>query len=320
MNADAIGGYAGFELPMHGQEFHANALRFQSARAAFLALLQYRRPTAVWAPWYLCESMTDSLHASGVTCRRYAIGQDFGCPDIELGPGEWLLYVNYFGVCDRHVDSVLERFPRERVVIDNAQAFFAAPRDCLANLYSPRKFVGVPDGGYLISNHAVALPDETDHASLQRTTHLLKRLAAEAEAGFADYQAAEASLDRQPPRRMSFLTQRLLAAIDYESVRDARRANFSYLHDRLGERNRLPVALDHASVPLCYPFLGTTAATRAALIAQRIYTPCYWPEVASDDTVPDFDAQLARSALFLPCDQRLDRAQLDEVVARVLDE
>ncbi|HDR9100007.1 TPA: hypothetical protein QDB15_003564 [Burkholderia vietnamiensis] len=318
MSADAIGGYAAFELPLNGREYHADALRFQSARAAFLTLLQDRQPTAVWAPWYLCESMTDSLRASGVTCRRYAIGQDFGCPDVELGPGEWLLYVNYFGVCDRHVDSVLERYPRERVVIDNAQAFFAAPRDCLANLYSPRKFVGVPDGGYLIANHPVALPDEIDHASLQRMAHLFKRLDAGAEAGFAAYQAAEASLDRQPPRRMSRLTRRLLATIDYASVRETRRANFSYLHDRLGDRNRLPVALSDASVPLCYAFLGTTETTRDALIAQRIYTPCYWPEVASDDAAPGFEAQLARSALFLPCDQRLDCAQLDEIATRVL--
>ncbi|MGS0892686.1 hypothetical protein ACVBGC_09080 [Burkholderia stagnalis] len=320
MSADAIGGYPSLELLPRGSEYHADALRFQSARAAFLKLLLDRRPTAVWIPRYLCDSMLDSLRAAGTAYRRYAIDRDFGCPDIELGDGEWLLYVNYFGICDHHVDAVLARHPRERVVIDNAQALFCAPRDCLANLYSPRKFVGVPDGGYLVSNHALASPDEIDRASLQRATHLLKRLDAGAEAGFSDYRAAEASLDRQPPRRMSPLTQRLLAAIDYASVRDARRKNFAYLHERLGRRNRLPVALGADSVPLSYPFAGETATTRAALIAQRIYAPCYWPEVASSDAEPDFGTQLARDALFLPCDQRLGRVHLDEVVARVLGE
>ena len=71
------------------------------------------------------------------------------CP--ALGDGEWLLYVNYFGIAsDDLLVEVKRRWPR--VIFDNTQAFFSAPRmDADSyNVYSCRKFVGVPDGAYLV--------------------------------------------------------------------------------------------------------------------------------------------------------------------------
>lgn len=320
MIEDAIGGYFGLEVAGDRRECHADALRFQSARAAFLALLRAQQPAAVWVPWYLCDSMLEPLQTTGTTLKRYALGHDLGCPDVEPGDGEWLLYVNYFGICDRHVDDVLARHPRTRVVIDNAHALFSAPRDCLATVYSPRKFVGVPDGGYLVTQAAVPMPDDVDDGSLGRSKHLLTRLAAGAEAGYAEYAAAEASLRWQAPRRMSPLTQRLLADIDYDSVRARRAANFRFLHERLGHRNRLAIRVDDDAAPLCYPFLGAPAGLRDMLRARRVYTPTYWPDLSDSPDMPAFERAMPEATLFLPCDQRLSVAQLAPLTHLLLEQ
>ena len=66
---------------------------------------------------------------------------------MQLREGGWLLYVNYFGICQHQERQVLERFGASRVVLDRSQAFFADPIDCLATIYSPRKFFGVPTEG-----------------------------------------------------------------------------------------------------------------------------------------------------------------------------
>ncbi|HGO6124579.1 TPA: hypothetical protein ACK3RK_003079 [Burkholderia cepacia] len=317
---DAIGGYLALEWPDRGHEWYRDAMRFQSARAAFLALLRTHTPSAVWAPWYLCDSMIEPLRAAGTPIRRYALNRDLGCPTISLGDDEWLLYVNYFGVCDRHVDDALARHPRKQVVIDNAHAFFSAPRDCLATVYSPRKFVGVPDGGYLISQAHVALPERVDNDSLTRCRHLLTRIAAGAEAGYADFAAAEESLQQQEPQRMSALTQRLLAGIDYDNVRARRIANFRYLHARLGSLNRLLPTDATDFAPLCYPFLGAPHGLRDRWRTQRIYSATYWPDLPPAADMPDFERDLPYDTLFVPCDQRLSPERLKPLVDQILEQ
>jgi hypothetical protein len=319
MSTEAIGGYFQLELPPAGTEYHRDALRFQSSRAAFLALLRAGRPSAVWMPWYICESMCEPLVMAGIPIRRYELDERLRVKSAELAGGEWLLYVNYFGLCDSNVSDVLDRFPRERVVIDNAQAFFAQPHDCLATLYSPRKFVGVPDGGYLVTNKAICAPEQVDHASLDRCAHLLKRIADDAESGYADYAAAEESLRLQEPKCMSALTQRILAGIDYADVRARRVENFAFLHEKLQRYNRFSFDPSPDAAPLCYPYRGAPAGLRDELRAQRIYTASYWAEVAATESAPDFERGLPGSTVFLPCDQRLSRAQREMMVRHVLD-
>jgi hypothetical protein len=312
----AIGGYFEWELPSNRGEFYPGAYRFQSARAAFMALLSLRKPTRVWMPWYICDSMIEPVRMTGVALARYAVDATLDIRDrFTLHDDEWLLYVNYFGVCDANVDHVLDSFPRRQVVIDNSQAFFSQPGDCLATIYSPRKFFGVPDGGYLITDLPVPEPNSDDIGSVTRCAHLLKRLAGEPEAGYQDYHLAEESLLGQTPRRMSQLTNRVLSTIDYTFVRSRRQDNFAVLHEELGRANQFSLELKNGTTPLCYPFLGAPKGSRERLIAQRIFVPTYWPDVIINDDAPAFERSFANSCLHLPCDQRNDHADVDNVLA-----
>jgi hypothetical protein len=314
MKPDAMGGYFGLELPARSDEFHPGAMRFQSARAAFLALLRAHRPTAVWMPWYICDSMLEPLRMTGTRVVRYEIDARLRVFSATPAEGEWLLYVNYFGLCANNVDDVLRRFPRDQVVIDQSQAFFTGPAACLANLYSPRKFFGVPDGGYLTTTQPVPAPMETDDLSFSRATHLLKRPALGAEAGYADYCAAEAGLRMQEPKQMSALTQHILAGIGYAEVRARRAANYAFLDAALGHLNQFAFEGYGDGAPLCYPFLGAPTGSRERLSQERIYTPSYWQDVVDEPAAPEFERTLAGNALFLPCDQRLSRPQLERMV------
>ena len=320
MNGRAIGGYLELELPPARGEYYRGALGFQSARAAFLALLTAGKPNAVWMPWYICDSMIEPLRMTGVPIKRYSINEHLQISSsVSLLENEWLLYVNYFGLCDRNIDALLEQFPRGQIVIDNAQAFYAEPRECLANIYSPRKFFGVPDGGYLLAMADIPKPDVVDEHSVARCNHLLKRLDGSPEAGYADYQHAENSLCGQSPLHMSQLTQRILRSIDYAAVRTRRYENFAYLNQHLASRNRFNFASTEKATPLCYPLFGAERGTREKLIRCRIYTPSYWPELADNPLVPAFEKSLQRSCLLLPCDQRLTRQDMDGMIEVLLE-
>lgn len=310
----AVGGYFEFELPRGHGEYHAGALRYQSARAAFHALLCFGRPTAVWLPWYLCDSMLEAPALAGIPIKRYRLDSLLRPLDAEPGPSDWLLYVNYFGVCIANVVQTLARFGAERVVIDNSHAFFESPSDCLANIYSPRKFFGVPDGGYLFTSLGLTAPQDVDKDSVERCLHLLQRLDQGPEAGYPQYLAAESSLAGCEPRRMSALTQALLECIPYEAIRASRRRNFQRLHSHLAGSNRFPLNPAVPEAPLCYPYLPAKPGLRQIFHQRRIYLPQYWPEVKH----PEFEARLAEDTLFLPCDQRMTPALNDRLLKAVV--
>lgn len=310
----AIGGYFGIEMPRHGAHLYPLAHRFQSARAAFLALLEAGRPKRVWLPWYVCTSMIDTVKASGAQLLRYGLNEKFEVDShLALNGDDWLVYVNYFGLQDERAATLLRRFPASQVIIDNAQSFYSAPTDSLATLYSPRKFFGVPDGGYLVTNLPIASYPR-DEGSIDRMAHLLIRAERGAEAGYAAYQSSERTLEHQPPRGMSQLTSQLLSGIDYQSVHEIRRNNFELLHAALAERNLFKPQLLSEAVPLCYPYLSDSAELRSRLIAQKIFVPTYWPESAQDVAAPELERKLSRGILPLPCDQRYGPIHVQRIV------
>jgi hypothetical protein len=317
MNSDAIGGYLELELPPGNGERYPDAQRFQSARAAFLALLNAGRPGRIWMPWYNCETMLEPPEMAGIEVRRYRIDANFDiADDIVLGENDWLLYVNYFGVCDAQVERVCSRFPHTQVVIDNSQAFFSPPTACLATLYSPRKFFGIPDGGYLITQVPVDEPEEQDTGSIERMQPLLIRIDQGPEAGYEGIRAARATLRGQQPKRMSTLTRRLLARLDYDSAFERRSRNFARYHQMLGSENALASFDARVQAPLCYPFWNHRTDLHAALAAKRIFVPRYWPHTrGSSGMADDLEFRLSTECLALPCDQRYGEVEIDQVIA-----
>jgi len=320
----AMGGYLEIEIRQVHQELYPEALAFQSARAAFRALLEAGQPRSVWVPWFICETMTDQVAQAGIEVKRYALAPDLA-PEPGFAPAsdEWLLYVNYFGTCEAQVDALLDRFPPGQLVIDDSHALFSPPRPCLASIYSPRKFVGAPDGGYLVTSLEVPLPALEDQESARRCMPLLNRAAQGPEPFYADFLLTQETLAHQPPLRMSKLTHALLRSVDYQDAAKRRRANFSVLASLLGGLNQMDGAGATASVPLAYPFIGRESGLREKLIANRIYVPQFWPHLAGAvEPVPAFERMLAQRCLPLPCDQRYapsDMRALAGLVTSLLD-
>ncbi len=313
-----VGGYFGLELPLSAQGGrHAGAAAYQSARSALHALLESARPqpARIWFPRYICDAMLQPVLQAGVAVRHYAIDRHFDIlDDICLDDDEWLLYVNYFGICSEQANKIIARFPRKQVIMDCSQAWFAQPLDCLANIYSPRKFFGVPDGGILCSDHVPATTYPRDTGSIEYSRHLLKRLAEGPEAGYADYQAAEARLSALEPRHMSALTERILQSIDQQHACEVRNRNFALLDQALHARNPLRLARQ-VNGPLCYPFFSEDETLRTRLLARRIFTPTYWPDVLQRVPPDSPEAAMVKNIIPLPIDQRYGAQEM----ARILE-
>lgn len=313
MKDKPIGGYFELELPSENPPIYANAHNFQSARSAFYALLLSLKPEKVWMPYYICDSMIAPLTAAGVEIGYYSLNSDFSIKnDIDLKKSEWLFYVNYFGICGSQQQKILEKYNCLQVVFDHSQAFFQKPLECLATIYSPRKFFGVPDGGLVITNQNILTPEDVDQASITRSAHLLKRLGSTPESGYSDFIESEKSLMELTPKKMSLFTQRILASIAYDNCRKKRNVNFKFIHNRLAEKNELSHIIDIEDLngPMIYPFLSNDPNLKKTLIENRIYVPTYWPECERHVCTKSYEKKLVAFLVPIPCDHRYTESDL----------
>lgn len=318
---EAIGGY--FELELRsGQHPYPQAMAFNSARSAFRALVQARDLHLVHLPHYVCAVLEQALDGLDVEVRRYTLNAELTlATPPEVAADEGLLYVDYFGLKADYIEQVLLPRYGQQLIIDNSQALFSQALPGIATLYSPRKFVGVADGGWLV-NGPEGMPEATANASRDRFAALLGRLEQPAEQHYSDYQANEAALATQGVRAMSASTARILDGIDYASVAARRQTNLALLRERLDGCNRFNAWPDELPAALCYPLLldspAEATSLRQYLLDQAIFVPCYWRELIDSPTTPALERHLAECLLPLPMDQRYGAADMQRLADAVI--
>lgn len=323
--ARAIGGYFGLQVVPSVASATASlpswwvdGVAVQSGRVA-LALALPARPATLWLPAYFCPPVERALAGRGWNLRRYRLAEDWGPgDDVTPAPGDRVLVVDFFGLAAAAVRRAVACFGAGSVIADHSLALFAAPVDGVPTAYSPRKFVGLPDGGLLLNGEALELaaPDET--LSAGRARHLLLRAAGDLQSGRIAFSEAEASLDADlAPRAMSLLTRRLLEAVDVEAVASRRVRNFDRLASGLRALGFDVPCRSPDAVPLCCPVFGLRPTVARPLLASNgIFCAAYWPDVALD--VEDVEGRrFAEATTFLPCDQRYDDDDIDFVLERI---
>lgn len=302
----AIGGY--FELELRkGEHYHKDALRLNTARNCFEYVLLVRKYTKVYIPYFTCEVMLEPLQRHQIQYEFYHINEQLEpIEDIVLQEEEAFLYTNYFGLKQSCVERLAKVYG-SHLIVDNAQAFFAPRLDGIDTFYSPRKFFGVADGGYLYIDKTLDLEFEQDY-SYDRMSHLLKRIDISVEEGYADFRRNDDSLINQPIKRMSKLTEAILCSIDYEEVKVRRLRVYKELHKVLHHENRFQFELNLDDVPMVYPyFIEDGEQKKKELIRNRIYVATYWPNVLKwcDDSV--FEFSISNNVIFLPLNHILEK-------------
>lgn len=310
---EAIGGYFSLELPFYG-EYHQGAIRLNTGRNCLEYILRVRNYSKVYIPYYTCEVILEPFRKLNIAYDFYHVNIDLELDqDIRLKQGEALLYTNYFGLKQRYVEYLVEKYGR-KLIVDNTQAFYADPIMGIDSFYTCRKFFGVPDGAYLYCDTELNDYLEQD-CSYDRMAHLLKRIDLSAEEGYPDFRKADDALENQPIRRMSKLTQRIMQSIDYNSVAQRRRVNFEMLHNALGKKNNHEFKLDEKAVPLVYPYINPDRELRNKLIENKIFVAQYWPNVLGWSVKDSFDCQLVLQMQPLPIDQRYQEEEMKNIIS-----
>lgn len=316
-----IGGYFEWEFPVaRNSELHDGAVYLNSGRHALEYILKgIGNIRSLWISYFTCDAVIEPLKRLGISWKFYHINANLEIADtIHLQDGEYLLYTNYYGIKDAYVKQVVKS-NGNRVIIDNAQALY-----CKAiashQFYSPRKFMGMPDGGLAVTNvpnTAASLPVDS---SYDKCTHLLKRHELLPSEGYNDFKAVSRKIAESALSQMSNISRRILASVDLDDIKQKRRQNFERIHQLLASTNRLQIPpLDSFACPLIYPYLSNNGRElKKKLIEQEIFVATYWPNVFEWTNQNDTEYELANHVVCIPIDQRYATEDMERIATAIL--
>ncbi len=311
-----IGGYFELELSNRGGFLHDDGVLLNSGRNALEYILRSLPDIKhLYIPYFTCDVVMEPIDKMAIPYSRYHINERLEiAEDVNVQEGEYILYTNYYGVKDCYCKALAERYG-DKLIIDNAQAFYAKRIDGIKTFYSPRKYVGIPDGGIAYIEDGISVDQYEQDQSWDRCSHLLKRYDLIPSEGYADFKANSHKLANQPIKRMSNLTQSLLCSIDFDEIKEARRKNFTDLHKAFKSINKLDaINLDDFEVPLVYPlWVENGKELKAELIKQQIFCATYWPNVFDWCKEEDLEYNIADNTICIPVDQRYDNTDVKRI-------
>lgn len=312
-----IGGYFELELLDRGGFPHDDGMLLNSGRNAlecmFRALGDVRH---LYIPYYTCDVVMEPIVKLNIPYSFYHINQSLELDVLPtLNSGDYMVYTNYFGIKDEYVYHLAEQYGSQ-LIVDNAQAWFAQPIKGVNTIYSPRKYVGVPDGGVAYCTEYIDEKSFEQDVSYERCSHLLKRMELDPSDGYVDFKSNSKKLSGQPVKQMSRLTRKMLSSIDFEDVRNKRRKNFDYLQEHLGKANCLEIPfIDSIACPMIYPFLTDDPSLRQRLIENKIFVATYWPNVKEWASREMLEFELMDKMIPLPVDQRYGIDEMNTIIS-----
>jgi hypothetical protein len=304
-------------------------LLLATARSAFTLLEDYLRPGQVWLPSYLCTVVLRAFPRERTSIRFYAVDERLRPANghwlREIRPGDLAVFIDYFGFTLWNEYGADARRSGAWIVEDACQAML---NDRFGEhshyvICSPRKFVGVPDGGILLARNGATLPQGElpppaadwwlDALAAAQLRSEFDRHGGE-RAWFPLFQKTDDAASCQP-MRMSELSGFLLRhRIDYDEIARRRRDNYRLLASALRHLAVFP-DLPPGVAPLGFPVrIRDRDRAQHALFRAEIYPPVHWPLAGAVPSEFKASHQLSGEIMTLPCDQRYDHADMTRMV------
>lgn len=327
------GGFLQLELNSNEELYDENRyrlIRFNSVKASIDYIIKKTKPKKVILPYYYCPSTIEAIKQMCLV-EFYHIDEHLN-PLVELyddkndNTSTVIVLVNYFGVKYDAIKEFMKKLKKAIIIIDSAHGFFETPILCprVYNVNSAKKFFGIPDGSYLISNELsleeVEKKKNFTSVSEKYSGYLIKAYELGTNEAYQDKKKSD-SIIAADYKGMSILAKGLLRNVDYDRVRKRRLTNFGALHHKLKSKNDFILSnMEYAAYH--YPFMISdrilAIKVKSAIISEKIYAPTLW---VGEDLMRegfDYEKSFADRIVFLPIDQRYDIDDMDYIAERVL--
>lgn len=317
-----IGSFIELQLPKGLEHYNqqTDIARLNTGREAIWHAFRVSGCKTIWIPIYQCDTVREALIEHGAEVKYYHTNKDFNPIDLAPADDEAALFVNYYGVMSHSRICELAKLSKH-IIIDNSQGFFNAPVEDAINVYSCRKFVGVPDGAYVIGKGAHLFVDEYPQGySSDTAAFLLMRIEYGCEGkGYEARSINEHRIDTEEIMKMSKLTRTILDGTDYEYIKKKRRENFEIACELLGDINKINPKqyYDEETIPMVYPLVVEDDELIQKLFKAKHFQGHWWSYICEEQPADSFEYWISRYLIPITIDQRYGRNEL-EYLANVI--
>lgn len=313
---ESYGGFQPLELRDTGffySENEYNLLKFNSAKVGIGKVIEKNQIEKMYVPFYLCPNVCKEIEGHDLEVVYYNIDKEL-LPIIndEFIEGDWIYIVDYFGIMDNRLDVYIKKHSDYKYIVDNCHSFFHKPNVGENYIYSCKKFFGVPDGSYLITDDYIE-----EQGSLSKGAEYSNYLITALESGTNYCYNEKKKVDDLLGRtydNMSIIADKIMRSIDYEMVINIRRENAAQYERAFSEINRIKI--EKNSVPYMYP-LNFGQNIKKELIGKKIFVPTLWEQCKEEKYKETWEYDLTENTLFLPVDQRYDKEDVEYVISIV---
>lgn len=340
MSRKAIGGLFGQTKKSKNKEQksipfdkNGNIIFTSHARGAINYLVNKLEPERVWLPSYLCPSMLAAVEE--YKTRFFPISGRLKPKSTEwigqLDNRDLVCTIDYFGFRSMPAVKRQAKIQGAWVLEDACQALLTTGVGSDADfvLYSPRKFVGVPDGGLLIDKKKI-LPtepvfDQPDPEwRIPQINAWMRRGQFDQRGGdgadrswFQLYKKAKQNAPVKPQNMSSISADLLYRAFDYKHISEKREKNYNILQKNIGGVS-LRGRLDEGIVPLGFAIYLKNEYERneikKSLIENKIYPPVHWDIKNSVPKHFKESHSLSKRILTIPVDQRYEIRDMERII------
>lgn len=313
---ESYGGFQPFEIRNTGlfySEAEYNLLKYNSAKVAIDKLILKNEIKRIHVPFYLCPNVCKEIEHHDLQVFYYKIDKDLlPIIDNNFMEGDWIYIVDYFGIMSNRMDGFIKEQSCYEYIVDNCHSFFHKPNVGSNYIYSCRKFFGVPDGSYLITDEIICEQGELSKAA-EYAGYLLTALESGTNASYIEKKSVDSFLG-QTYDNMSRLADEIMHSIDYEFVINRRKENTKVYEETFRGINKIDIEKD--SIPYMYP-LNFGKDIKNKLIEKKIFVPTLWAQCGSEKYKGTWEYDLTENTLFLPVDQRYDREDIEYIISVV---
>lgn len=291
-------------------------------------------------PPYTCHTVIEPFINLGYNIFAYDINEKMCLLEdeyinlIDLVKPSIVLIHRYFGYNTIKDQDLFVKETKSRgikIIEDCTQSLYSSFNNFDADYYvcSIRKWCGVPDGGFIVSNNgsvdiklkdADPLLEKTKkEASLMKYEYIFENKGRK-EDFLRMYGNAEDILSNQDGyHKISPLSLIIQSNLDVEELMVKRKNNTSFLQQEVQNISHVKCVFDKLNdneVPLYFPIISNERGSLQRYLAHNnVYAPIVWPKPEKSPKISKLVEDMYKNMLCIPIDQRYDLEDMERIVS-----